>query len=115
MPSNKIPSNKFYQPQNIPVYDEETLLKEIHYSNHVKIGITSNEIILDFYLLTFKSEEGLKPTAIPIQRINLPIGLGKGLATAIANVIATFEADNMTTINNQREAQPEDKIVIWNE
>lgn len=84
------------------------------YANHAQVVVTANEIIIDLFELSpMLKDKYQKITAIHMQRILLPLSLGKGFATAIANTIAAFEADNGFILPNNRTPDPDDKIVIW--
>lgn len=83
------------------------------YANHAQVSITANELFLDFYYISPKLSEPTKPVAKLIQRVVVPIGLGKGFTSAIANVIANFEAANNITLPLSREPQEEDRINLW--
>ena len=80
------------------------------YANHVQVALTQNELFVDFYYVT---PLGNKPELQHVQRMVLPVSLAKGMASAIANVVALFEEDHNQTLANSREPDPEDKINIW--
>lgn len=84
------------------------------YVNHAQIVITNNEIVVEFYYLSPTNiVTNLQVKATLKQRIILPHALGKGLATALANVIASYEDDNETVLPNNRIKAEDEKIVIW--
>lgn len=91
------------------------------YANHAQVTLTNNELVLDFYylspdpaIITGKTHSRSKEAiALHVQRTVAPLSLAKGLATAIANVVAVFEAEKSTTIPTTRTRMPEDKITIW--
>lgn len=82
------------------------------YSNHIQVAITPNELFVDFYYLS-PSVSKTQPVVEHVQRVVVPVSLAKGLTTALANVIASYEAEHETVLANSREADPEDKITIW--
>lgn len=101
----------------IPV--NELLVKAVRsdnpdfYSNHVQVSISANELFIDFYYLSPTPGNAAKPIAKHIQRTISPIALAKGLASALANVIATYEEEHNVTLPTTREPGAEDKIKIW--
>ena len=82
------------------------------YANHMQCLITSHEIFLDFYSVT-PNPNADNIEVKHVQRIILPLDLGKGTATALANVIALYEEDHHTTLPSSRSPQEDDKITIW--
>jgi hypothetical protein len=82
------------------------------YSNHMQCLITSHEIFLDFYSVT-PNPNADNVEVKHVQRIILPLDLGKGTATALANVIAIYEEDHHITLPSSRSPQEDDKITIW--
>ena len=85
------------------------------YSNHVQFTINLNEIFIDFYRLepTPGNPTANSPEVTLLHRMVIPIGLGKGFATGMANLIAGFEKATGLVTQNNREPDPEDVIVIW--
>lgn len=85
------------------------------YSNHVQMTITKTEFTMDFFNLRpdIKNPTEIKP--IHLQRIILSLNTAKGLATAIANLVDTFEEDTGIKLYNLREKVEEDKVEIWKE
>lgn len=82
------------------------------YSNHIQVAITANELFIDFYYISPAAGKST-PTMDHVQRIVIPVSIAKGLATALANVVVSYEAEHDTTLPNSREPDPEDKITIW--
>lgn len=85
------------------------------YANHVQLHATTNETLLDFYLLgpTPTGETVMK--ASHVQRIVIPPSLLKGLTTALANLVDSIEAKTGTSLPLGRPKQPEDRIELWKE
>ena len=83
------------------------------YANHVMVVLTNTEFLIDFFKVSVLPGSSTELEAIHEQRIILPISGAKGLATAIANVIADHEEGQGVTLPNQREPREEDKITIW--
>jgi hypothetical protein len=83
------------------------------YANHAQVAITNNEIFIDFYYVAPDIGKVISAKATHVQRMIIPLSLGKGLASAIANTVATFEAENSTSLPNYRGIQEGDKIKIW--
>lgn len=83
------------------------------YANHARFSITGNEIVVDFYLISSAFKKGEKPKSIHVKRVLLPVGLGKGFATGLANAIANFENTTGIEIPNQRDKLENDVIEIW--
>ena len=81
------------------------------YSNHIQVSISSNEMFLDFYYISPIS--GKQPKITHVQRVVAPVAMTKGLASALANIVAQYEDDHNVTLPTSRETQPEDKITIW--
>lgn len=83
------------------------------YANHIQVSISSNELFIDFYYISPVVGSSSKPTAQHIQRTVSPIGMAKGLASALANIVAAYEAEHNVTLPSSREADPNDKINLW--
>lgn len=83
------------------------------YANHIQVSVSGNEIFLDFYYISPNISDPQKPTIQHIQRTVSPIPLAKGLATAIANVVAMFEKDHDVVLPSARETNEMDLITIW--
>jgi hypothetical protein len=86
------------------------------YCNFTQIVITNSEIFLDFYYLSPRQGKVVAQQSIDatrMQRVILPLSNAKGLATALANVIAQYEVDHDTVLANQRPTQEGDTITIW--
>jgi hypothetical protein len=83
------------------------------YSNHVQIALSNVELFLDFFSMGPSLTDPTKPMITHMQRVILPVQLGKGLATIIANAVAAFEEANNITLPTSREPDPNDKIKIW--
>ena len=83
------------------------------YSNFAQVSISNFELIIDFYQLQPTPGRNPPVSAVQVHRVLIPLSLGKGLATAMANVIASYEAENNVVIPNGREPDPTDKIKIW--
>ncbi len=85
---------------------------DVTYANHVQIAISTNELFLDLYLVNpHPASSELQAEAI--QRIVLPSGIAKGLASAIVNAIAGFEEETKINLPLQREPDPNDRITLW--
>jgi len=83
------------------------------YANHAQISMTNNEIFLDFFRIDPLVEGGVSVEAVHVNRVIIPHSLGKGFATAIANVIAQYEEDHGTKVPNFRVPEGSEKIKIW--
>lgn len=90
------------------------------YANHVQVSITNSELILDFFFISPElnplqsTRSGLKQgKLVHVQRTIVPLSLSKGIASAIANVVAEYEKNQKIVLVNSREAQPDDLIKIW--
>ncbi|RJP48347.1 MAG: DUF3467 domain-containing protein [Anaerolineaceae bacterium] len=81
------------------------------YANHAQFLVTDKEIYIDFYFVGRSHQEKIEATFV--QRIIIPLSLGKGVAEGLANAIANFEVGENITLPNSRPTQPEDKITIW--
>lgn len=81
------------------------------YANHAQFLMTDKEISIDFYFIGLSHQA--KVEAIFVQRIVVPLVLGKGFATGLANAIANYELGVNVTLPNLRSPFPEDKITIW--
>lgn len=87
---------------------------DVKYANHVQVVTSTNEVIVDFFLLAPSVEGGqVSPVQRHTQRIVLPLNTMKGLVTALANVIANWEAETKMSLPNTRAPDPNDKIKIW--
>jgi hypothetical protein len=87
------------------------------YANHAQfgIGVNGNEIVIDFYRIEHKPGVSSQPSvsAIFLQRIIIPVGLGKGFVVGLANLIDGFERTTGITIPNQRKPNPDDTMGLW--
>ncbi len=81
------------------------------YANHAQFLMTDKEICIDFYFIGLSHQSKIE--AIFTQRIIVPLVLGKGFATGLANAIANYELGENVTLPNLRSPFPEDKITIW--
>ncbi len=81
------------------------------YANHAQFLMSDKEISIDFYFMGL-SHQG-KAEAVFLQRIVVPLVLGKGFATGLANAIANYELGENVILPNSRSPFPEDKITIW--
>src|SRR5215213_10323930 len=61
------------------------------YANHAQFSINPNEVFMDFYNLQPEANDPSNVQALFIQRVVLPIGLAKGFATGLSNLIASYE------------------------
>jgi len=96
----------------VNVSSEEAV--DVKYANHVQVVTSTNEVIVDFFLLAPSVEGGqISPVHRHTQRIVLPLNTMKGLVTALANVIANWEAETKMSLPNTRAPDPNDKIKIW--
>jgi hypothetical protein len=85
------------------------------YSNHAQITVSANEMVIDFYTLEESIRHDGERMASHTQRVILPLSIGKGLASALANVVAAYEDATGTTLPNLRRKEEYDKITIWPE
>lgn len=83
------------------------------YANHAQLSITPNEIIVDLFVLAPIPGQAEKPEATLVQRVVIPHGLAKGLATALANLVAGYERETGKLIPFNRTPDPDDVIEIW--
>jgi hypothetical protein len=83
------------------------------YANEARFSVSQNEIIIDFYAIGPSARAIKEPEPIHIQRILLPIGIGKGFVTGLANSIARFEKALNVTLPNPRGKTEDDIIEIW--
>jgi hypothetical protein len=83
------------------------------YANHAQFGMTGNEIFVDFYRLEPNPGVTPTPSAYFVQRIIIPVSLGKGFAVGLANLIDGFERSSGIAIPNNRAPDPQDTIRIW--
>lgn len=83
------------------------------HSNHAQILLQGDELYIDFYVVSPTPSGNNAPSAHLAHRIVLPASQAKGLATAIANVVAIAEKNSGTQLPNRRGADPEDIIKIW--
>lgn len=84
------------------------------YANHAQFSMTTHEIIIDLFKIS--PVPGSNPQHVKseyLQRIFIPHSLGKGFATALANIIDSYERDNNVQVQNNRTPPKEDTIVIW--
>lgn len=106
----------------IPPKSTTSIIETGAYSNHAQVTLTNNEFTIDYYYVSpkvnpvdRKASKEAEASIHHIQRIIAPVSLAKGLANAIANVVAAYEADHNISLPNARSKQPEDKISIWDE
>ena len=83
------------------------------YANHVQVVLTNNELFLDFYYISPQASEEIPVKAVYAGRIIAPVGMAKGIATALANVVANHEEKHGIVMPNSRKSDQEDKITIW--
>lgn len=83
------------------------------YANHIQVAISNNEMFLDFFYVKPSLEDATKPVITHVQRTVSPVAMAKGLASALANVIAKYEEDHNLTLPSSREPDPDDKVKIW--
>ena len=83
------------------------------YSNHVQLLINQNEIFIDFYRIEPSSTDSPKPNVILAQRTIVPLGIAKGFATAMANLVDGLEKELGIVLPNNRKNVPTDTIKIW--
>lgn len=87
------------------------------YINHAQFIVTNQEIFIEFYYIVptqaTDSANHMLAKANLKQRIVLPLSLGKGLVSGLANAIAEYEADNQVTLPNNRDRSETDKLTIW--
>lgn len=91
---------------------EKTFSGDI-YVNHIQVSLTDHELFIDFY---YTSPQVSKTSPVKMQHVGrmiAPVALAKGLATALANMVANYEADNNVNLPNSRIPDPSDKITIW--
>lgn len=82
------------------------------YANHVQIAMTANDLVIDFFLLEPVLGKDA-PKARKIQRVYLPIIQAKGLATALANVVDSYEKIIGFALPNLRKPDESDTIKLW--
>jgi hypothetical protein len=75
--------------------------------------VNPNEIFIDFYHLQPTPGDPSNVQGLFIERVVLPIGLGKGFTTGLANLIAGYEKALGVVVPNNREPEPSDTIKIW--
>lgn len=83
------------------------------YANHIQVSISANELFIDFYYISPVVGNATKPIAKHIQRTISPIGMAKGLASALVNIVAIHEAEHNVTLPSTRDPDPNDKINLW--
>lgn len=85
------------------------------FANHARFHIGNTEIILDFYRLSPEGAgiESGNYKATLLQRVLIPLSLGKGFATGLANAIASFETGTGKSLPLDRPTQETDEIEIW--
>lgn len=86
---------------------------EEFYANHVQIGITANDVVLDFYRILPDTTSPKNISISLLQRTIIPLNMVKGLATALANSITQLEIDNNIKVPNLREPVKGEPIKIW--
>jgi hypothetical protein len=85
------------------------------YANHAQFSMGENELYLDFYRIEPEPADPRNVQAFLVQRVAIPHGLAKGLATAVANLVAGFENALGIAIPLNRTPDPNDLIKIWDE
>jgi hypothetical protein len=85
------------------------------YANHATFSITMNEIHIDLYRIEPNEADSRKIKAVMLQRLIIPIGLAKGFATALANLIAGYEKITGLKIPNNRTRDESDAFVLWDD
>lgn len=85
------------------------------YANHAQFGINLNEIFIDFYRIEPDPADGTRPVGTFLQRVIVPIGLGKGFASGMANLVDGFEKATGMEVPNNRKRFEDDTIDIWKE
>ncbi len=85
------------------------------YANHAEFSINPHDIVIDFIRIEPTRSGTGKIQAVLVQRIMIPLGLGKGFATGLANLIAGFESALGVKIPSHRSRMKEDTIEIWSE
>lgn len=83
------------------------------YANHVQMGLTANDLVLDFYRILPDTRSAGSVGITLLQRVIVPLNMVKGLATALANTITQLEIDNNIKIPNLREPMEGEPIRIW--
>ena len=81
------------------------------YANHAQFLITDKEICIDLYFMGLTHQA--KAEAVFLQRVVIPLVLGKGFATGLANAIASYESGESVIIENKRPPSSDDKVTIW--
>jgi hypothetical protein len=83
------------------------------YANYVQVSLTNSELFLDFYYLAPDTQKSPPLAAKFVQRVICPQAIAKGLASAIANTVVSYEMDNGVVLPLQRPPSPDDQVVIW--
>lgn len=105
-------THEIYIPDKLPSADTSHTPPPA-YSNHIRLSLTENELILDFYqILISRVQPGSIDLSL-IHRLIVPSGNAKGLAEALVNVIVNTEQQQNIKLPLQRESQPGDRVQLW--
>lgn len=83
------------------------------YANHAQLAVTANDMIMDLYILGPTPGYPDRPEATLVQRVVIPHALAKGLATALANLVAAYERGTGNILPLNRTPDADDTIEIW--
>ena len=83
------------------------------YANHVQVNINLTDLTLDFFRIQSMPGHVDRVKAVFLQRVVLPINMGKGLTSALANLIKSFEKDTGITLLDTRGQMEGDEVNLW--
>jgi hypothetical protein len=100
-----------------PIIEKAKDIRELPviYANHAQFSVNPNEIFIDLYRLEPEPGEAGNIQAFLLQRVVIPLGLAKGFATGLANIVAGVEKALGIVVPLNREPDPEDTIKIWDQ
>ena len=95
----------------IPTLDLEVLSDPI-FANHAQLFIDDSDLIIDFYSLLPHPDLKPKPIMRPVARIVYPMTGAKGLASAVANLVVSYQNQNKLELPDKRGPDVKDTVKI---
>lgn len=83
------------------------------YSNYAYMSIQGAELYIDFYTIEPKTEDANDLFMVQKARIIIPLGIAKGLVSAIANIILTHQRDYHVELPDARGHIDADLVDTW--
>jgi hypothetical protein len=110
--SKKNPPSVGMSLADLAVKSEKVYEKDA-YANHVQVSLSTTELFVDFFFVSPQFSTTAPVKTQHVGRLITSVALAKGLASALANVVASHEEEHNIILPNSRTPDPDDKIVIW--